>query len=96
MIILAVSDVVWQAIIAAVVTLALAWMNSRLGKIAKTAEKVHTLVNSAMGSQLKLNAVATRRLAILTNSPVDVDAAAVAEKALKEHEAKQATVDAKL
>lgn len=87
------SDAVWIAIIGGVVTLVLAWMNLKLGKIAKTAESVHTLVNSAMGSQLKLNAVATRRLAMLTNAPVDVDAAAIAEKALKEHESKQETVD---
>lgn len=89
----AMSDPVWIAIIGGAVTLALAWMNHRLGKIAKTAESVHTLVNSAMGSQLKLNAVATRRLAMLTNAPVDVDAAELAAKALKEHESKQATVD---
>lgn len=87
------SDAVWIAIIGGVVTLVLAWMNLKLGKIAKTAESVHTLVNSAMGSQLKLNAVATRRLAMLTNAPVDVDAAAIAEKALKEHESKQEAVD---
>lgn len=93
LIMIAMSDLVWQAIIAGIVTLALAWMNLRLGKIAKTAESVHTLVNSAMGSQLKLNAVATQRLAILTGSPVDVEAANVAEKALKSHESKQATED---
>lgn len=84
--ILAVSDVVWQAIIAGLVTVAVAWINHRLGQI-------HKLVNSSMGNQLKLNAVATRRLAMLTNSPVDVDAADLANKMLKEHESKQAKVD---
>lgn len=87
------SDAVWISVIGGIVTLLLALMNLRLGKIAKVADQTHTLVNSAMGYQLQLNAVSTRRLAILTNSPVDVQAAALAERALKEHEEKQAVVD---
>lgn len=87
------SESVWIAIIGGVVTIVLAWMNLRLGKIAKVADQTHTLVNSAMGYQLQLNAVSTRRLAILTNSPVDVQAAALAERALKEHEDRQEIVD---
>lgn len=78
------------------VTIALAWIAGRkLNAIAKTGEQVHTLVNSNMGTQLKLNAISLRRLATITNDPVDVDAAMLAEKLLKEHDAKQAAVDAK-
>jgi hypothetical protein len=89
------SDLVWQALIAGVVTIALAWIGTRkLNSIQKTGETVHTLVNSNMGTQLKLNAISLRRLATITNNPVDVDAAMLAEKLLKEHEAKQAVVDA--
>lgn len=92
-IILAVSDVVWQAAIAAVLAIGLAWINRKVSKIVKTGDDVHTLVNSAMGAQLKLNAVSTQRLAMMTHSPVDVEAAALAEKALKEHQARQSVVN---
>jgi hypothetical protein len=66
----------------------------QLSKIEATGEKTHTLVNSNMGVQLKLNAVSTRRLAELTKNAVDAAAADLAEKTLKEHEGKQAIVDA--
>ena len=56
---------------------------------------IHTLVNSNMGAQLKISAIALRRVADLTKHPNDVAAADVAEKLLDEHEAKQATVDKK-
>lgn len=91
------TDSTIQAAIAGVVTIALAWLASRkLNAIAKTGEQVHTLVNSNMGTQLKLNAISLRRLATITSDPVDVDAAMLAEKLLKEHDAKQAAVDAKI
>lgn len=87
------SDAVLISIVGGLVTLLGLWMNLKLGKIAKVSDQTHTLVNSAMGYQLQLNAVSTRRLAILTNSPVDVQAAALAERALKEHEDRQEIVD---
>ena len=87
---IAVSDIVWQAIIGGIVTLLLAWMNLRLGRIAKTGEKTHALVNSASLVQLRLYAVSARRIAELTNSEVDLAAALAAEKLVSDQEAKQA------
>lgn len=54
---------------------------------------IHTLVNANMGAQLKISAIALRRIADLTRNPGDISAAIVAEKLLYEHEAKQAMVD---
>lgn len=89
------TDSTIQAAIAGVVTITLAWIAGRkLNAIAKTGEQVHALVNSNMGTQLKLNAITLRRLAIITKDPIDVDAAMLAEKLLQEHEAKQAVADA--
>jgi hypothetical protein len=91
------SDVVWQAVIAGSVTVVLAVLHQRdskkLDRISETGEKTHTLVNSNMGAQLKLNATVTHRLAMLTGDPVDEEAAVLSKKMLDEHEAKQAVVD---
>lgn len=127
------SDVLWQAIIAGFVTLALGYMQYRtksavvstaasaaqeveqvakkteivrttletstaatdlkLDGLAKVAKDTHTLVNSNMGVQLKLNAAVTMRLALLTKLPDDMQAAKLAEMMYKEHVAKQAVVD---
>jgi hypothetical protein len=69
----------------------------QLAVIAETGEKTHTLVNSNMGVQLKLNKVVTRRVADLTkgtSSAADDEAAAVLAAAMyDEHVAKQAQVD---
>jgi hypothetical protein len=65
-----------------------------LEKITELAEKTHTLVNSQMGLELMLHAVTARTLANLTKKPEHVKAADAAEKKLREHEAKQAVVDA--
>jgi hypothetical protein len=54
---------------------------------------VHTLVNGAMSTQLRLAKVALRRVADLTGHPDDVEAAVAADLAYREHEAKQAVVD---
>ena len=69
----------------------------QLAQIAETGEKTHTLVNSNMGVQLRLNAVVTRRLAEITkgtpDGKADEEAATAAERLLREHEGKQAVVD---
>lgn len=69
--------------------------NHKLDDIAKTGNAVHVLVNSNMGVQLKISAVALRRVADLTNDDKDILAAKMAEDLLNAHEVKQATVDAK-
>lgn len=117
---LGVGDVVWNGLIAALVTVTLAWIgkssankaadkaeqvkvdlkesnaqtDDKLNAIALVADKTHTLVNSNMGAQLRISAVALRRVADITKHPDDDAAANLAENVLKEHEAKQAVVDA--
>ena len=54
---------------------------------------IHTLVNSNMSVQLRISAVALRRLADLTRDAGDEAAAALAESGYHEHEAKQRIVD---
>jgi hypothetical protein len=62
--------------------------------LTKVTNDTHTLVNSNMGVQLKLNAAITQRMAGLTNQPDDIAAATLAKIAYEEHLKKQATVDA--
>lgn len=69
--------------------------STKLDEISKVGEKTHTLVNANMGAQLKISAVALRTIATLQRTPHTVAAAELAEKLLQEHEAKQASVDAK-
>jgi len=61
---------------------------------AKVANDTHTLVNSNMGLQLRTNAALARRIASLpTATADDIAVAAAAEKALADHEHRQAIVD---
>ncbi len=57
------------------------------------ADATHRLVNSAFQVQLHLNAIASRRLADLTQDPLDVRAAELAEQAHRDHLEAQAKVD---
>ncbi len=72
--------------------------SDKLDGIAKVAKDTHTLVNSNMAVQLKLNAAVTRRLANLTKGTpegeADQKAAELAEKLSNDHESKQRTIDA--
>jgi len=82
--------------VAAVITAAmpgfLSWMQSQ--KISKTTEMTHELVNSASLIQLRLYAVAARRIADIPNaSAEDIAAAIAAEKLVLEHEFKQKKAD---
>ncbi len=74
----------------------------KVAEVKVTAEKqdtkldaIHTLVNSNMAAQLRISAVALRRLSDLTGHPDDVAAAQLAESLFREHEAKQNVVDSK-
>ena len=64
--------------------------DTKLDNIATTTDASHMLLNGNMETQLKLNAVAMRRIAQLTNNPVDAEAAELAEKALADHLATKA------
>jgi hypothetical protein len=66
----------------------------QLTSLSKVTNDTHTLVNSNMGIQLRLNTVALKRIAELTNDPKDVVAAELADTAYQEHLKKQALVDA--
>ncbi len=63
--------------------------------ITKTGEDIHTLVNSSFGAQLKLHAETARAKADITNTAEDKAVADLAEQMLREHQAKQRTVDGK-
>ncbi len=68
--------------------------SNKLDGLAQVARDTHTLVNSNMAVQLKLNAVMSRRLANMPNATDDDKRAAeLSEKLFHEHEVKQATVD---
>lgn len=49
---------------------------------------IHTLVNSAMGTQLRISALQAKRLAELTKEPGDLSLAEEAARLLSEHEKK--------
>jgi|SRR5580700_2524382 hypothetical protein len=127
------SDVVWQALIGAVVACYLGYLQtktrnavkdgaddakvaagqaaSKVGDVKKTLEnrsdiqdakldaqsavldKVHMLVNSGMGVQLKSNMELTRWKATQTGLPDDLAAAVAAESLYRDHIAKQLVVD---
>lgn len=102
------SDVTWQAIIAAVVTIVLAYLQQRnknaaaadtakveakVEEVSKIAVSTHAVVNGKMALQLQRNATVTRRLATLTKEPADIIAAELAEKLYHEHMAKQTLAD---
>lgn len=59
----------------------------------KIAKDTHTLVNSNMGVQLRLNAELSRWKADQTGLAEDARAADVAEQMIREHESKQRLVD---
>lgn len=95
MLLAVISDVVWQALIAAVLALGLAWIGYKVQTISKSTDAVHTLVNSNMGAQLKLGAELSRWKAVQTRNKQDVAAADEAERLWRDHEAKQAMVDSR-
>jgi hypothetical protein len=66
----------------------------KLDDLAKTANATHTLVNSNFGVILKTASIALHRVAELTGHADDITAASSAQKALDDHESKQATIDA--
>ncbi len=66
---------------------------AKLDETLTTLGIVHGLVNSSMSAQLRISAVALRRVADLTNHPDDVAAAELAERLYQEQEAKQRGVD---
>jgi len=69
--------------------------DAKLDEMQKTSVATHILVNSNMGAQLKISAVALRELADALPNAKRMEAAELAEKMLAEHIAKQAVVDSR-
>lgn len=68
----------------------------QLQKIEETGEKVHTLVNSNMGIQLKLGMELSEFKAATTKTEEDISAAKLARSQYNEHVKKQAEVDKRI
>lgn len=96
------SDTIWLAVLGIVAMVVKEYFDDKRGRKAQAATadasgqltSIHTLVNSSWGAQLKLTAGFARRLAEETKRASDYEAADLAEKLLREHEEKQASVDA--
>jgi len=99
----AMADVFWSGLFSTITAILLGYLSYRtnlqdtkLKKIEKTGEQTHILVNSNMAVQLKISAIALRRLANMPKATEeDRVAADLAEKALIEHNLKQEHVDSK-
>ncbi len=76
------------------VAAAAASSDMKMDELATVANGTHKLVNSAMIVQLKISAMALRRVASLTDDPRDLEAADLAEQLLNEQIEKQKLVDA--
>lgn len=66
----------------------------RSKKAEKVTEKIHTLVNSNMAVQLRVNMLQAKRIAELTRTKADKELASEAARLYEQHEAKQKEVDA--
>jgi hypothetical protein len=82
-----------DVIILGVVPLMLGWFKYQQFKNTKKINDTHTLVNSAMGTQLLLTWTALKRYADLSEDPQDISLANEAKKAYDSHVAKQLIVD---
>ena len=67
----------------------------KLDNLTVQTDKVHTLVNSNMGVQLRISAGALRRVAEYSKDPADIRIAEEAERLARDHETKQNKVDVK-
>ncbi len=70
-------------------------LDGKLVGLAQIAQSTHILVNSSFAAQLRISALALRRIAAMTGHSDDIEAADVAERLHREHEQKQYMIDAK-
>lgn len=96
--------ILWQAIIAAIVTISLAYLqrntdakvertNEKVDRVEKTGASTHALVNSKFGAVLRALAANLRNTANRTGDPADIKAANEAEQDYKDHQAGQKRAD---
>ena len=57
----------------------------KIAQLSNIAKETHSLVNGNMEGQLRMTAIASRRLADSTKDPKDVEIAETAEKLLEDH-----------
>jgi hypothetical protein len=69
----------------------MAKLNTKADAAKLVGDATHVLVNSNMAAQLKLTAIALRRVALLTKEPEDLAAAKQADTLLREHENRSET-----
>lgn len=69
-------------------------VQSALEDNSTVAHQTHVLVNSRFGNLLRTNADLARRIASLTNDPIDMDVATSMEAELHAHNERQARADA--
>jgi len=82
-------------IFTALMTYFIAKLNVKTDGITKVGNDIHTLVNSNMGSQLKITMILADRVADLTKASGDILAATEAHKLYEDHIKKQEIVDSK-
>lgn len=68
-------------------------LKTQLASLQQVGDDTHSLVNSAMGHQLRMLANKARQVANITNDPLDLLEASAADEALASHMRKQARVD---
>jgi hypothetical protein len=68
-------------------------LNIKADKIVKVNKDIHTLVNSSMGSQLKIGMLLSERIAKMTNDQADIKFADEAKALYDAHIQQQAIVD---
>jgi hypothetical protein len=86
------SDAFWNGafgLALAIIGVFMELQRRKLAKVEKTGDQTHALVNSASLVQLRLYAVAARRIAELTGDNDDIEAAKLATTLAREHELKQ-------
>ena len=89
----AISDNLWQGIIAGLVAMFGGIVTILLALIKSTGEKVHTLVNSQMGAQLLLVKNLSEERMVSDPTPVNIEAARIARLAWEDHQRKQSILD---
>jgi hypothetical protein len=94
------SQIFGSAVVGLIISIS-AWITNRKQNAIKnivedtqaTGQKTHTLVNSAMGTQLKINVASAQALFEISGKPEHRKLLDDAKAALENHNAKQALVD---
>lgn len=80
-------------VVAVAMPVLLVWVTSKLAKVAKTTETIHTLVNSEHGVALTTIYEQARHISSFTHDPEDLRKAGAAKMKMDEHNKNQAKAD---